>query len=81
MPTGVDLGAVRLVGPHLELVLLVLAVAAVHRVGPIAIGDAALVAAVSSAHRAEAFAACGARLDAFRAEQTAGVAERPKDEA
>lgn len=36
----------------------VVAVAAVHRVGPLEIGDAALVVAVSSAHRAEAFAAC-----------------------
>jgi molybdopterin synthase catalytic subunit len=34
------------------------AVAVSHRIGPLAIGDAALVAAVSAAHRAEAFAAC-----------------------
>ena len=34
------------------------AVAVSHRVGPLAIGDAALVAAVAGAHRAEAFAAC-----------------------
>jgi molybdopterin synthase catalytic subunit len=37
------------------------AVAVSHRVGPLEIGDVALAAAVSSAHRAEAFAAC-ARL-------------------
>jgi molybdopterin synthase catalytic subunit len=40
---------------------LVHAVAVSHRVGELRIGDAALVAAVSGAHRAEAFAAC-ARL-------------------
>lgn len=34
------------------------AVAVSHRIGPLAIGDAALVAAVAGAHRAEAFAAC-----------------------
>lgn len=41
----------------------VLAIAVVHRVGPIAIGESALVAAVSSAHRQEAFAACSALVD------------------
>ena len=40
---------------------LVHAVAVSHRVGELQVGDAALVAAVSAAHRAEAFAAC-ARL-------------------
>lgn len=37
---------------------LVHAVAVSHRIGTLAIGDAALVAAVSAAHRAEAFSAC-----------------------
>lgn len=41
----------------------VLAIAVVHRVGPIPIGESALVAAVSSAHRGEAFAACSALVD------------------
>jgi molybdopterin synthase catalytic subunit len=36
----------------------VLALAVSHRVGMLQIGDAALVAAVSTAHRAEAFARC-----------------------
>lgn len=36
----------------------VLALAVSHRVGMLRIGDAALVAAVSTAHRAEAFALC-----------------------
>ncbi|MBX3091188.1 MAG: molybdenum cofactor biosynthesis protein MoaE [Cryobacterium sp.] len=35
-----------------------LAVAAVHRIGHLEIGDVALYAAVSAAHRREAFAAC-----------------------
>jgi len=35
-----------------------LPVAAAHRVGSLVVGDTALVAAVSAAHRAEAFAAC-----------------------
>jgi molybdopterin synthase catalytic subunit len=34
------------------------AVAVSHRVGTLAVGEAALVAAVSAAHRVEAFAAC-----------------------
>lgn len=37
----------------------VLAVAVSHRVGLLTIGDVALVAAVSTPHRAEAFALCG----------------------
>lgn len=41
----------------------VLAVAVQHRVGPLAIGDCALAAAVSAAHRGEAFAACAALVD------------------
>ncbi len=41
----------------------VVALAVAHRVGPIAIGEAALVAAVSTAHRSEAFAACQALVD------------------
>lgn len=41
----------------------VYAVAVSHRVGPLAIGDAALVAAVSTAHRAAAFAVCARLVD------------------
>lgn len=40
-----------------------LAVAAVHRVGPLALGDVALAAAVAAPHRAEAFAACARLVD------------------
>jgi molybdopterin synthase catalytic subunit len=39
------------------------ALAVAHRVGPIPIGEAALVAAVATAHRGEAFAACQALVD------------------
>lgn len=42
---------------------LVFAVAVSHRIGELKIGDAALVAAVSAAHRAEAFAACARLVD------------------
>jgi molybdopterin synthase catalytic subunit len=45
----------------------VIAVAVMHRVGPLAIGDSALVAAVSSAHRKEAFAACADLVDEVKA--------------
>jgi molybdopterin synthase catalytic subunit len=41
----------------------VYAVAVSHRVGELAIGDVALAAAVASAHRAEAFAACARLVD------------------
>ena len=41
----------------------ILGVAVMHRVGPLSIGDAALVAAVSAAHRDTAFAACSDLVD------------------
>jgi molybdopterin synthase catalytic subunit len=41
----------------------VYAVAVSHRVGALAVGDVALVAAVSTAHRAAAFAACARLVD------------------
>ena len=43
-----------------------LGVAAVHRVGDLAIGDLAVVVAVSCPHRAEAFAACRALIDQLK---------------
>jgi molybdopterin synthase catalytic subunit len=46
----------------------VIAVAVAHRVGPIAIGEAALVAAVSAEHRGEAFAACTELVEQVKAE-------------
>lgn len=45
----------------------VIAVAAVHRVGPLAIGDIAVVVAVSCGHRHEAFAAGKELIDEVKA--------------
>lgn len=42
------------------------AIAASHRVGPLRIGDAALVAAVSADHRAAAFETCARLVDAVK---------------
>jgi len=44
----------------------VVAVAAEHRVGVLAVGDLALVAAVSCAHRGAAFDACGRLVDEIK---------------
>lgn len=46
----------------------VLAVAVSHRVGTLAIGDIALVAAVSTAHRREAFETCARLVDEVKAQ-------------
>ncbi len=43
------------------------AVAVSHRIGVLGVGDVALVAAVSSAHRAAAFAACARLVDEVKA--------------
>ena len=45
----------------------VFAVAVSHRVGRLEIGDVALIAAVSTAHRAAAFAACARLVDEAKA--------------
>ncbi|HLH83087.1 MAG TPA: molybdenum cofactor biosynthesis protein MoaE [Trebonia sp.] len=45
----------------------VIGIAAVHRVGDLAVGDLAVVAGVSCAHRAEAFHACHAMVDELKA--------------
>jgi molybdopterin synthase catalytic subunit len=45
----------------------VYAVAVSHRIGPLRIGDVALVASVSTAHRAAAFAACARLVDEAKA--------------
>ena len=42
------------------------AIAAVHRVGDLEVGDLAVVVAVSSAHRATAFDACRALIDELK---------------
>jgi molybdopterin synthase catalytic subunit len=46
----------------------IIALAAVHRVGDLEIGDLAVVVAVSCAHRAEAFEACRALIDRLKHE-------------
>ena len=45
----------------------VLGIAAVHRVGDLAVGDLAVVAAVACAHRGEAFDACRELIDVLKA--------------
>jgi molybdopterin synthase catalytic subunit len=45
----------------------VIGIAAVHRVGDLAIGDLAVVLAVSCPHRAEAFGACRDLIDVLKA--------------
>ena len=45
----------------------VIAIAAVHRMGDLAVGDLAVVVGVSCAHRAEAFNACHAMIDELKA--------------
>jgi molybdopterin synthase catalytic subunit len=47
---------------------LVIALAAVHRTGALAVGDAAVVVAVAAAHRDAAFAACRRLIDQLKAE-------------
>ena len=46
----------------------VTALAAVHRVGDLAVGDLAVVVAVACPHRAQAFAACRQLIDDLKAE-------------
>jgi len=46
----------------------VLGVAVSHRIGHLAVGEAAIVAAVASAHRAEAFEVCRALVESVKAE-------------
>jgi molybdopterin synthase catalytic subunit len=45
----------------------ILGVAVTHRVGDLAVGDVAVVAAVSAAHRGEAFEACRELIDQLKA--------------
>jgi len=44
-----------------------IAIAAVHRIGDLEVGDLAVVVGVSCAHRAEAFHACHALIDELKA--------------
>src|SRR4051794_16993366 len=47
---------------------LVTALAAVHRTGPLAVGDIAVIVAVAASHRDAAFAACRRLIDEVKAE-------------
>lgn len=44
----------------------VIALAAAHRVGPLAVGDAAVIVVACAAHRAQAFEACRALIDTLK---------------
>jgi len=57
----------RRVAEQIAVKYAVTAVAAVHRVGDLAVGDLAVVVAVSCPHRAEAFDACRALIDELKA--------------
>jgi molybdopterin synthase catalytic subunit len=55
------------VAEHVAATHPVTALAAVHRVGDLVVGDLAVVVAASCPHRAEAFAACRALIDELKA--------------
>lgn len=57
------LGALHAVAAEIATTFPVIGLALCHRYGPIPVGEAALVAAVSARHRGEAFAACQALVD------------------
>ena len=65
-PSATD--RLREVAEHVVSSYDVVALAAVHRVGRLAIGDLAVVVAVSAAHRGEAFAASRALIDDLKAQ-------------
>ena len=60
--------ALREVAERIAAAHPVIALAAVHRVGDLDVGDLAVVVAVSCAHRGEAFAACRALIDDLKAQ-------------
>ena len=64
-PSAVD--ELRLVAEVVAEKYPVIGIAAVHRVGDLAIGDLAVVLAVSCPHRAEAFDACRELIDILKA--------------
>lgn len=64
-PSAIDV--LRAVAAEIAADPAVHAVAVSHRVGTLAVGDVALVAAVSTAHRAAAFGACARLVDEAKA--------------
>lgn len=65
-PTAVEM--LRMVLEKVAAEFPVRAIAAVHRVGDLEIGDLAVVVAAACPHRAEAFAACRRLIDDLKAE-------------
>ncbi len=63
-PTALD--NLRVVAERIADECDIVAVAAVHRVGELTIGDLAVVVAVSAAHRADAFEACRKLIDELK---------------
>src|SRR5437763_943191 len=55
------------IGDEIEREMPGVRVAVLHRIGELAVGDAAVVCAASAPHRAEAFAACRALIDRIKA--------------
>lgn len=71
--TGLDYSAhpsveeeLRAVADEIAATHPVRAVAAVHRIGALGIGDVAVIVAAAAPHRAEAFAACRALIDELK---------------
>ncbi len=60
------LAEMRRVAEEIEAAMPGVRVAALHRVGSLAVGDVAVVCAASAPHRAEAFAACRALIDGIK---------------
>ena len=60
------LAEMRRIGEAIERATPGVRVAAAHRVGALRVGDLAVVCAASAPHRAEAFAACRALIDAIK---------------
>ena len=63
-PTALD--NLRVVAERIAADCDIVALAAVHRVGELAIGDIAVVVAASAAHRADAFEACRRLIDELK---------------
>lgn len=61
------IGEMRAVADQVATGHPVIAIAAVHRVGDLAVGDLAVVVAAACPHRGEAFAACRALIDELKA--------------
>jgi molybdopterin synthase catalytic subunit len=64
-PSAIDV--LRIVADEVVAAHPVRALAAVHRVGELVVGDLAVVVGVSCAHRGEAFTACRAMIDELKA--------------